>query len=598
MSTVSYLQQAAQSQLARLQLRKLRHPAKAIEAVVGALLKSGPAPADTAAPQEVLQHVNTLYILLVAQTVAAGLGRSDLALEIHREVTAQQRSQARLTPYDLTTLKTSSEELAVMILGAARDTGAETFATGGAVAVLLRDLYEELLALEWTPSKAIDSAGALKRTNTRRRQHGAYYTPLPVARAIAERTLAPILAGCSTAEAVLNLRIVDPMMGPGVFLQAGGEVLVARLLELNPAATADQLWPQVAADCLYGVDLDGDATRIGAIALAFLSGAKVADLHCRPGNSLVGSVRRDVDVPARMAKQLRALKAARLVAGPVDETLPEPCLNWARAFPAVFGGAREGRPGWNGARLTGGFDALLSNPPYVSYYSRDSVKNGAASLEEDFFHHAGILDAPLPESLRGRTNLFLLALFAGEQLLAREAATDRVAGAAGWLLPDTFLSNESYAGWRRYFLEAARLTAVEWVRGDLFGEPSLGSSVVYFGDARNGTVSVDLHDSTSTPASITASRGRPKGKSTKKAPAAATIAEPTPPRREQFAVAEILQFPHLVIPTMPRRTRQLVARIEAASVPITSWMEVRDGVNPGPRSFRDRIVLAAPDSTD
>ncbi|HTL50976.1 MAG TPA: TaqI-like C-terminal specificity domain-containing protein, partial [Planctomycetota bacterium] len=42
----------------------------------------------------------------------------------------------------------------------------------------------------------------------------------------------------------------------------------------------------------------------------------------------------------------------------------------------------------------------------------------------------------------------------------------------------------------------------------------------------------------------------------------------------------------------------LVARIEATSVPITSWMEVRDGVNPGPRSFRDRIVLAAPDSTD
>lgn len=613
MSTVSYLQEVQRTLQARLKLARVRHPLAAIEQALRLLPRTA---SSAVGAQQALQDVNMLYLLAVAARFAEQLARPALLQYIEAEFTAQRRRQARLPNEALGGLRASAETLADSALqgwrGAQIEAAADVVA-GGWVCDGLRDLYEELLALEWIVESG--SGGALKRTNARRRKQGAYYTPLPVARGMADRVLTPILAGCRDTAAVLNLRIVDPMMGPGVFLQAAGERLAARAAALSHDLPA-VWWSKVAAQCLYGIDLDGDAAQVGRIGLAFLSGAAATEIHCVAGNSLVGSVEPRVNAAQRVDKQLAEIRAARLpIRTPANsataDSLPEPIHNFARLFPEVFGGEREGRAGWNGARLTGGFDALLSNPPYVSFYSRDSAKKGGESLEEAYFNHAGVLDRELPAALRGRTNLFLLALFAGEQFLCREVAGQQVAGRAGWLLPDTFLSNESYSEWRRWFLETHRLEAVEWIRADLFGEPSLGSAGVYFGRAAADGVAVELIEAVALEteagrggdAASGKRRGRPKKSiapgSTATAAATLTTAPATRAAAgERFGVAEILSFPHLVIPTMARGTRELVARIEKNSIPITSWMQVRDGVNPGPREFRDRILLDRPDPAD
>jgi hypothetical protein len=132
---------------------------------------------------------------------------------------------------------------------------------------------------------------------------GVVYTPPEVTEPMTRVALEPLVRGRS-ADEILALRVCDPAIGEGAFLQAAIRVLGEHLVRggLGPAEARAR-----AASCVYGVDVDPRAVAAAQVAL----GAG--------------------------ADQLQVADAL--------------ALDWAGAFPDVF--------------ARGGFDAVIGNPPYV-----------------------------------------------------------------------------------------------------------------------------------------------------------------------------------------------------------------------------------------
>lgn len=103
-------------------------------------------------------------------------------------------------------------------------------------------------------------------TRAARRRAGAYYTPRPLADALAVATLAPLLAGGPSP-----LRVCDPAVGGGSLLLAAARVLI------DHGVPAGQLE-------LTGVDVDPLAIDVARTALTLLT--RTASLRLAVGDSL------------------------------------------------------------------------------------------------------------------------------------------------------------------------------------------------------------------------------------------------------------------------------------------------------------------------
>lgn len=241
-------------------------------------------------------------------------------------------------------------------------------------------VYERLLSY----SLAAASDGALSIAGgVSRKRSGSHYTPRALAEAVVRGTLAPLLAG-GDSDAVVALRVCDPSMGAGAFLIATcrqlSEALSLRWRAEGRAKTDRDARREVASRCVYGVDLDGFAVELARRALwLWVCDASLpitfADGALREGDSLVG-----------------------------------PSLD----FEDVARG--------------GGFDALVGNPPWVSY--------------------AGRAAQPLDPSLR-RHYLAQYASFHGYRNLQamfveRAATVARPSGRLGLVLPSSMAELDGY----------------------------------------------------------------------------------------------------------------------------------------------------------
>lgn len=213
------------------------------------------------------------------------------------------------------------------------------------------DPYELGAVHEATLAASAQAGGRARRYVTppsARRSAGAHYTPRELAREVARRTIAPLLREDARPEEVLALRVCDPAMGAGAFLLAACEVLAERLV----AAGADReaALRAVAGACLFGVDKDPVAVALARIALWIATSP-------------------DEDPRAFLRGSLRAGDA--LVGPPAEPPWPagiEP-FDWRAAFPDVIG-------------ARGGFDAVVGNPPWISYAGR-----AAQPLDDGLFEH-------------------------------------------------------------------------------------------------------------------------------------------------------------------------------------------------------------------
>jgi type I restriction-modification system DNA methylase subunit len=126
-------------------------------------------------------------------------------------------------------------------------------------------IYETLL--DYTP-RVVPSSGmvVLETGSGVRKETGTFYTPLPLARYLVRRTLAPLVRH-ATPDRILALKVLDPSMGSGAFLVAScvflSEAYEHALVESGTAHPTDigpseraAIRRTIAERCLFGVDLN------------------------------------------------------------------------------------------------------------------------------------------------------------------------------------------------------------------------------------------------------------------------------------------------------------------------------------------------------
>lgn len=114
-----------------------------------------------------------------------------------------------------------------------------------------------------------------------REQSASYYTPEVLTRCLVEEALRELLKDYTPADAdrILELKICEPAMGSGAFLNEAAEQLAHRYLELKQKQTGESIEPAQYGDELrrvkhfittrnvYGVDLNATAVELGALSL-------------------------------------------------------------------------------------------------------------------------------------------------------------------------------------------------------------------------------------------------------------------------------------------------------------------------------------------
>ena len=192
-------------------------------------------------------------------------------------------------------------------------TGRDTITYADLGVEQLGAVYERVLDLdprdESSPESKARPAGGSRRHSARRKQTGTFYTPRALTELVVRKTLHPLVT-CASADAILDLRVVDPAMGSGAFLVAACQYLASayeralveegRLADrdIDDVARAD-MRRLVAQRCLYGVDRNPVAVQLARLSLwlATLAHGKplsFLDHRLRAGNSLVGATPDDL----------------------------------------------------------------------------------------------------------------------------------------------------------------------------------------------------------------------------------------------------------------------------------------------------------------
>lgn len=182
--------------------------------------------------------------------------------------------------------------------------------------------------------------------NSKRKQQGIYYTPRYVVDFIVRNAvLEP--AKNKPANEIAQLRILDPACGSGSFLTRAFEAIDSSLRKQgwDDAGTRLTVTPQ----CVYGVDLDDEAVEIAQLNLLLrmvyqreLLPNLTNNIEC--GNSLLSGS------PEELKKSFGEAWKERK---PFD---------WHGRFSKVF--------------ESGGFDAIIGNPPYIKEYVDKSAFDG------------------------------------------------------------------------------------------------------------------------------------------------------------------------------------------------------------------------------
>ncbi|HVU00372.1 MAG TPA: hypothetical protein VHE30_01420 [Polyangiaceae bacterium] len=280
-----------------------------------------------------------------------------------------------------------------------RAAGLPKAAVGRHARALERAATTDAVVAALLPKRAEDvhrsGAARVVSRGVARRRSGSHYTPDGLRKSVVERAFAPLLAG-ATEEAILALRVCDPSMGAGDFLETAARHLTAALVEHG--AKAGRSLRAVVEQCLRGVDRDAVAVDLARIALSRLAAEDGGAAPNLAASLLVG-------------ESTTGAPCTGTEAPPVSDALD---------FPSVFADVFGSR---------GGFDACVGNPPWVAYAGR-----AAQPLAPELARH---YERENPAFFGYRT---LHGLF-----VRRSAELLRPGGRLGLVLPTSVADLDGYA---------------------------------------------------------------------------------------------------------------------------------------------------------
>ena len=192
---------------------------------------------------------------------------------------------------------------------------------------------------------------------TRSRGIGVHYTPLEVARRLVRDALEPLVyrpdGTPKNLEEILSLRILDPALGAGIFLLETCAQLTDFLVKQGE--TSPEIPARIAANCLFGADIDPGAVAVAREILGEFCG--FPDLE--PGRNLICADSLKHFGGTLKAPSLRGL-AREASLGEFDESSPH--LPSALRAPPLYEEGVEKRL-WK--RRPHQFDLVLGNPPFL-----------------------------------------------------------------------------------------------------------------------------------------------------------------------------------------------------------------------------------------
>jgi len=308
-----------------------------------------------------------------------------------------------------------------------------------------------------------------------RKAGGVYYTPRYIVDHIVEETVGRLVAG-RDPEATLGLRILDPACGSGSFLirayermcehwqrhlaagwrrviDGGGDRAAwekrhrasCRVDEADGSVHLTvELKRRILTANIHGVDLDAAAVEVTQLSLY---------LKMLEGENRT-TLRRERELFAAGTALLPPLsgniKCGNSLVASDFSMVPEDLVrvnafDWSVQFPGVM--------------ASGGFDAVIGNPPYV--------------LMQDEFRD----DAQL-EYFRGQYEGASYKIDTYHLFIERGMRLTRPGGFVSFITPSNFLANNHLAGLRRVILGLAQPEAILVIEGGVFAGASVDCAVM------------------------------------------------------------------------------------------------------------------------
>lgn len=332
-----------------------------------------------------------------------------------------------------------------------------------------------------------------------RKAGGVYYTPEYIVRYIVENTVGKLIAG-KRPDQITEMRFADIACGSGSFLLGVYDLLLnyhGNYYNQNSAKARKgdcierdgnlylslQKKREILLNNIYGVDIDAQAVEVAQLSLylKLLQEETTASAH----QYLLefGHVAQMKRLLPDLSKNIvcgNSLIGTDILEGqlfPGDEERKLNPMNFEDAFPEVF---KRGLPAAAGTAKEGGFDAIVGNPPYITF----ALGRGRLKHED---HEIDYIAQHYPSSSEYKINSF--AVF-----YERALSLCRDKGLCAYIVPGTILINQALSKIRRLLLTEGRVRRVVQLNYRVFRKAEMGDCAILFVEkSQANPYPVELH---------------------------------------------------------------------------------------------------------
>ena len=349
---------------------------------------------------------------------------------------------------------------------------------------------------------------------SRRSGKGVYYTPNQIVEFILDEVFPKPINGKKKQDPYREgFRILEPACGAGYFLIASYRRLMAAYL--NAGFKPQDAIRLVLTERLAGIDIDGDALLV-----------TMAGLIQEAGDDLEKTLKKGpIILPLYKADFLD--RGWEVTATPLGEI------------------------------LRSGIQAIVGNPPYVSFYAKRAK---SITAEKKEYYKANYLMG------RGRINTYTLFIERAFDLL-------KPSGVLGFIVPNTLLIMKSYEPVRDYLLANGWLKSIVDLSLKVFPEVEVPTCIL----------TVEKKDARALPfprkvraGFWESARGR------------------APENLEENSQEDFRELPYTMFNIHIRHAdRDIIDQIERSGKPLGEDYEVKDGINPA--NMSEKLVIKSPE---